>query len=91
MLRLGQEWQNRFKVYFPSAQTVRFAHLDPDRTAGTVCFSSRWWLGEKFPRGVLKDCESERGVLMHNKVRSTSQVLDSLGANMWIAHVRVGF
>ncbi|KAF3399761.1 Tyrosyl-DNA phosphodiesterase 1 [Penicillium rolfsii] len=68
MLQLGQEWQNRFKVYFPSAQTVRLAHLDPDRTAGTVCFSSRWWLGEKFPRRVLKDCESERGVLMHNKL-----------------------
>lgn len=68
MVQLGQEWHNRFNVYFPSAQTVRFAHLDPDRTAGTVCFSARWWLGEKFPRRVLKDCESERGVLMHNKV-----------------------
>ncbi|OKP14923.1 hypothetical protein PENSUB_5083 [Penicillium subrubescens] len=68
MVQLGQEWHNRFNVYFPSAQTVRFAHLDPERTAGTVCFSARWWLGEKFPRRVLKDCESKRGVLMHNKL-----------------------
>lgn len=68
MLRASQEWKDRFNVYFPSEQTVRFAHQYPDRTAGTICFSSRWWLGAKFPRGVLKDCESERRVLMHNKV-----------------------
>ncbi|KAJ5368241.1 uncharacterized protein N7496_008001 [Penicillium cataractarum] len=68
MIQLGQEWQNRFNVYFPSDQTVRLAHVNPDHTAGTVCFSSRWWLGAKFPRGILKDCESERGVLMHNKL-----------------------
>jgi hypothetical protein len=91
MLQLGQEWQNRFNMYFPSAQTVRFAHLDPDRTAGTVCFSAKWWLNEKFPRRVLKDCESERGVLMHNKVRTILQVLGRLGTNMSTAHVRVAF
>ncbi|EPS28628.1 hypothetical protein PDE_03574 [Penicillium oxalicum 114-2] len=68
MLRASQEWKDRFNVYFPSEQTVRFAHQYPDRTAGTICFSSRWWLGAKFPRGVLKDCESERRVLMHNKL-----------------------
>ncbi|CEJ59480.1 hypothetical protein PMG11_08104 [Penicillium brasilianum] len=68
MIQLGQEWQNRFSVYFPSDQTVREAHRNPEHTAGTVCFSSRWWLGAKFPRGILKDCESERGVLMHNKI-----------------------
>ncbi|KAJ5484949.1 hypothetical protein N7539_004937 [Penicillium diatomitis] len=68
MLRMGNEWKDRFHVYFPSDQTVRLAHADPDRTAGTICFSSRWWLGAKFPRGVLKDCVSERRVLMHNKL-----------------------
>lgn len=91
MLQLGQEWQNRFSVYFPSDQTVRLAHSDPDRTAGTVCFSSRWWLGAKFPRGVLKDCESERGVLMHNKVYSTLKFLGNPIANITIDHVRVAF
>ena len=87
MLELGQEWQNRFHVYFPSDQTVRLAHPDPNRTAGTVCFSSRWWLGAKFPRGVLKDCESERGVLMHNKVSSLILSLCHKNANTSIAYV----
>ncbi|KAJ5669301.1 hypothetical protein N7462_010371 [Penicillium macrosclerotiorum] len=68
MLRNGEEWHDRFRVYFPSDQTVRAAHARPADTAGTICFQPQWWHGSKFPRRVLKDCESERGVLMHNKL-----------------------
>ncbi|KAJ5570241.1 uncharacterized protein N7459_009671 [Penicillium hispanicum] len=68
MLQSSHEWRDRFQVYFPSDQTVHAAHDTPARTAGTICFQSKWWNGPKFPRQVLKDCESKRGVLMHNKL-----------------------
>ncbi|KAJ5613043.1 hypothetical protein N7510_006237 [Penicillium lagena] len=71
----GKEWRDRFRVYFPSDQTVRRAHSNPAMTAGTICFQSRWWQGAKFPRHVMRDCESERGsVLMHNKIIYVSPV-----------------
>lgn len=66
---LTEESQTHFQVYFPSDRTAHAAHRDPHRTAGTVCFQKKWWDGAKFPRRVMKDCESHRGVLMHNKVR----------------------
>ncbi|KAJ5180248.1 hypothetical protein N7492_003458 [Penicillium capsulatum] len=66
--RLNQEWQDRFRVYFPSDDTVQSAHLYPEETAGTICFQEKWWRGPKFPRHVMRDCESTRGVLMHNKL-----------------------
>ena len=68
MLKSHQEWRNRFNVYFPSDKTVHQSHARPDMTAGTICFQSKWWHAPKFPRQVLKDCESGRGVLMHNKL-----------------------
>ncbi|KAJ5092360.1 hypothetical protein NUU61_007230 [Penicillium alfredii] len=68
MLNISQEWRSRFHVYFPSDSTVRSSHTRPELTAGTICFQSKWWEGEKFPRHVMRDCESERGVLMHNKI-----------------------
>lgn len=38
-------------------------------SAGTICFQSNWYEGPKFPRDVLRDCQSVRGrTLMHNKV-----------------------
>ncbi|KAJ5826138.1 tyrosyl-DNA phosphodiesterase domain protein [Penicillium riverlandense] len=71
----GKEWRDRFRVYFPSDQTVRRAHSNPAMTAGTICFQSKWWHSTKFPRHVMRDCESERGsVLMHNKIIYASPV-----------------
>ncbi|KAJ5936920.1 hypothetical protein N7466_003370 [Penicillium verhagenii] len=69
MMKAGEEWQSRFNVYFPSNTTVHAAHAFPQDTGGTVCFQAKWWSGAKFPRQVMKDCVSERSVLMHNKVR----------------------
>lgn len=63
-----EEWKSRFRVYFPSLETVR-SSKGGTNAAGTICFTSRWWEGPKFPRHVLRDCISRReGVLMHNKV-----------------------
>lgn len=66
--RLNAEALARMRVYFPSDQTVNEAHEHPNHTAGTICFNARWWTNPAFPRALLRDCESERGVLMHNKV-----------------------
>ncbi|PYI25680.1 tyrosyl-DNA phosphodiesterase [Aspergillus indologenus CBS 114.80] len=65
----ASEWKDdRFRVYFPSHATVAASKGGPN-CAGTVCFQSRWYEGAKFPRHVLRDCESQRrGMLMHNKI-----------------------
>ncbi|PTU18765.1 hypothetical protein P175DRAFT_0534536 [Aspergillus ochraceoroseus IBT 24754] len=65
----ADEWTDRFRVYFPSQETVSRSKGGP-QCAGTVCFQSRWYEGPKFPGHVLRDCESRRqGLLMHNKAR----------------------
>lgn len=70
---LCEEWRNRFRVYFPSAQTVKSvadaARRQPEAIGGTVCFGSKYWNSPKLPRDVLRDCQSQRNVMMHNKVR----------------------
>lgn len=73
-----QSLQDRFRVYFPSDRTVHAAHSFPEDTAGTICFQEKWWRGPKFPPQVMKDCESERGVLMHNKVCAQADQLSCL-------------
>lgn len=74
MIKADKEWEGSFHVYFPSDQTARAAHRRPEQTAGTVCFQSKWWDGAKFPKEVMRDCLSERSVLMHNKVRNSSRM-----------------
>ncbi|PYI00130.1 phospholipase D/nuclease [Aspergillus ellipticus CBS 707.79] len=65
---LASESKDRFRIYFPSQGTVTSSKGGP-RCAGTVCFQSKWYLGDKFPRQALRDCESRRtGLLMHNKI-----------------------
>ena len=66
---LGQAALSHFRIYFPSHQTAWDAHENPNITGGTICFNPNWWSNATFPRTALRDCESERGVLMHNKVR----------------------
>ena len=65
---LNSEALARMRVYYPSDETVREAHEHPNRTAGTICFQPKWWSGPTFPQNLLHDCQSERGILMHNKV-----------------------
>lgn len=65
----GSGWKDHFRLYFPSQKTVASSNGGP-RSAGTICFSEKWWEGAKFPRGNMRDCLSVRdGMLMHNKVR----------------------
>ncbi|KAJ5600303.1 tyrosyl-DNA phosphodiesterase-domain-containing protein [Penicillium hetheringtonii] len=52
-----QEWRDRFRVYFPSSQTVD-ASVSA-RSIGMVLNS---------PGQILRDCHSQRDVLMHNKI-----------------------
>lgn len=73
MVESTNEWTDRFHVYFPSDATVRATHNNPSLTAGTICFQSSFWERATFPHHVLRDCEGERGVLMHNKVRDFTQ------------------
>lgn len=61
-------WRQRFRFYFPSEDTVQGSKGGPG-CGGTICFNSRWWNGAKFPRNLIRDCQSQRaGMLMHNKV-----------------------
>ena len=64
-----------FKIYFPSMETVRTSTGGPNN-GGTICFQSKWWDAETFPRDLLRDCKSRReGMLMHNKVPTPSPIL----------------
>lgn len=70
--RLGKDvmfrWKQHFRFYFPSETTVKSSRGGP-AYGGTICFNSRWWDGPKFPRSLMRDCQSQReGILMHNKV-----------------------
>ncbi|PQE30814.1 hypothetical protein CJF32_00005997 [Rutstroemia sp. NJR-2017a WRK4] len=39
------------------------------RAAGTICFQSKWYDSTTFPKGLMRDCRSNRkGLLMHNKM-----------------------
>ncbi|KAJ6150221.1 Tyrosyl-DNA phosphodiesterase [Penicillium samsonianum] len=64
----NQECLDHFRVYFPSDETVRDVHSNPKYAIGTICFNPAWWSSANFPRDTLRDCVSERGVLMHNKL-----------------------
>ncbi|PLB49439.1 putative tyrosyl-DNA phosphodiesterase [Aspergillus steynii IBT 23096] len=64
----AEECKDRIRVYYPSQEVIKASRGGP-QNAGTICFSSKWYEGPKFPRQVLRDCESKRfGLLMHNKL-----------------------
>ncbi|KAF9892547.1 hypothetical protein FE257_001656 [Aspergillus nanangensis] len=63
----ADEWKERLRVYFPSISVIEGSKGGP-MNGGTICFQSKWYSDPKFPRQVLRDCESQRpGLLMHNK------------------------
>ncbi|KAJ5598463.1 hypothetical protein N7537_008547 [Penicillium hordei] len=64
----NQECLEHFRVYFPSEETACDVHSNAKSAIGTICFNPAWWSGANFPRDTLRDCVSERGVLMHNKL-----------------------
>ena len=67
-------WANiekRFRVYFPSNETVMTSKGGPN-CGGTICFRREWWNQPAFPKPLFRECNSVRsGMLMHNKVRTT--------------------
>ncbi|CAG8896541.1 unnamed protein product [Penicillium egyptiacum] len=64
----NQECLDHFRIYFPSDETARDVHPNAKNAIGTICFNPAWWSGTNFPRDTLRDCVSERGVFMHNKL-----------------------
>ena len=64
--RLRSHLRQRFHIYYPTHDTVKESTA---RSAGTICFQSKWYNSPTFPREILRDCKSVRpGMLMHNKV-----------------------
>jgi len=64
----GAEWKDKFRVYFPLADTIKRSKGGV-QNAGTICFQSRWYESKSFPKEVMRDCDSRRdGLLMHNKI-----------------------
>ena len=60
--------RENFRVYFPTYETV-VASNGGTGCGGTICFSGKCFAYPQFPRGVLRDCSSQRtGLVMHNKV-----------------------
>ncbi|KAI5849547.1 putative tyrosyl-DNA phosphodiesterase [Morchella snyderi] len=60
--------QKRFRIYFPSRETVRrsFGGLNG---AGTISFVQDQWEEPEYPRSIVRDCDSVRkGLVMHNKI-----------------------
>ncbi|TGO13984.1 hypothetical protein BTUL_0060g00410 [Botrytis tulipae] len=66
--QLSEEIGRRFRVYFPSEQTVKESKGGTN-AAGTICFRSKWYNASAFPRELMRDYQSRRkGLLMHNKM-----------------------
>ena len=64
--KLRSHLRRNFQVYYPTHDTVKRSTA---RSAGTICFQSKWYNSPTFPRQILRDCKSVRpGMLMHNKV-----------------------
>ena len=65
--KLEDEVRENFRIYFPTHDTVKSSKAG---FAGTICFQSKWYNSQAFPRHAMRDCKSTRaGLLMHNKVR----------------------
>ncbi|KAG5296149.1 tyrosyl-DNA phosphodiesterase domain-containing protein [Histoplasma capsulatum G186AR] len=64
----GAKWKDKFRVYFPSLNTVRNSKGGIEN-AGTICFQSKWYNSATFPKDIMRDNISRReGLLMHNKM-----------------------
>ncbi|KJZ73359.1 hypothetical protein HIM_07153 [Hirsutella minnesotensis 3608] len=60
--------QDRFRIYFPTKQTVSDSR-GGNGAAGTICIQARWWRAPDFPRALVRDCVNTRkGLLMHSKL-----------------------
>ncbi|KND91454.1 hypothetical protein TOPH_03719 [Tolypocladium ophioglossoides CBS 100239] len=80
----SQLLKDRFRIYFPTNQTVSESR-GGRAAAGTICVQARWWHSPDFPRELVRDCVNTRqGLLMHSKVifvRRTKLSEEGLGAS----------
>ncbi|EQL01599.1 ubiquitin interaction domain-containing protein [Ophiocordyceps sinensis CO18] len=64
----SQLLKDRFRIYFPTKQTVCDSR-GGEAAAGTICVQARWWRSPEFPTELVRDCVNTReGLLMHSKV-----------------------
>ncbi|KAI2776448.1 phospholipase D/nuclease [Daldinia loculata] len=62
------DFKNKFRIYFPSRETV-VQSRGGRNAAGTICVQSKWWDSATFPRELIRDCKSVRsGLLIHSKL-----------------------
>ncbi|KAI2471708.1 phospholipase D/nuclease [Annulohypoxylon bovei var. microspora] len=64
----GSDLKDKFRIYFPSHDTVIKSRGGKD-AAGTICVNAKWWDSATFPRELVRDSKSVRtGVLVHSKL-----------------------
>lgn len=89
--------KQNLRIYFPTEETVRNSKGGPS-SAGTICFSKKWWETNDLIRECLCDCIGARqdGILMHNKVCvcfSSHDLFSTFrqfsGAFLWAAIVHI--
>ncbi|KAL7912324.1 phospholipase D/nuclease [Trichoderma velutinum] len=71
----SKELKDRFRIYFPTDQTV--ARSRGGRNAGgTICVQARWWRSPNFPRELVRDVITRDRLLIHSKVIFVRRVGD---------------
>ncbi|KIM95009.1 hypothetical protein OIDMADRAFT_134826 [Oidiodendron maius Zn] len=66
--KLSDILKDCFRIYFPTRETVANSKGGLSG-AGTICFQSKWYDLDTFPKHLMRECQSRRrAVLMHNKM-----------------------
>ncbi|KAH9221079.1 tyrosyl-DNA phosphodiesterase-domain-containing protein [Leptodontidium sp. 2 PMI_412] len=66
--KLSDTLNDRFRIYFPTAETVAKSHGGIG-CGSTICLQPSWYDSETFPRHLMRDSKSLRpGMLMHSKM-----------------------
>lgn len=85
--RVSDEVRSRCRIYFPSYETVHTSRGGIGG-AGTICFQPKYWASDSFPRGLMRDCKSQReGLLMHSKMIFVRPDNPNLHGNMAWAYL----
>lgn len=67
-MRPAERLRDRFRIYFPTDQTVSKSK-GGRQSAGTICVQAKWWRSPSFPKELVRDCVNSRdGLLMHSKI-----------------------
>ncbi|KYK55824.1 ubiquitin interaction domain-containing protein [Drechmeria coniospora] len=89
-------FKDRFRIYFPSNQTVCDSRGGRN-AGGTICVQEKWWRLPTFPTELVCDCVSTRkGLLMHTKVifvrraKREKALAENSGPASWAGWAYVG-